>query len=150
MQILLRLRVMAACWLLKHEFFPLLTMSPNSLRNFAPITTVWRLKNSIHCKNFNDDPMKVCRRHTRRCGGWLMWPRGSQRPKLSILVWDPWKGSEVTNVRHSFHPTYLTHVGIGFPSIWTHWAQHGQRETLKPFPGSSTQQSCGQALKTTP
>jgi hypothetical protein len=34
-----------------------------------------------------------------------------------VLVWDFGKGYEVMGARHSSHPTYLAHVGIGFPSI---------------------------------
>jgi hypothetical protein len=42
---------------------------------------------------------------------------GHKGPCYLVLVWDPGKGYEVTSVRHSFHPTYLAHIGIGFPSI---------------------------------
>jgi hypothetical protein len=33
------------------------------------------------------------------------------------LVWDPKKRFEAMGARHSFHPAYLTHIGISFPSI---------------------------------
>jgi hypothetical protein len=75
------LGVVAMIQLLK--FLPLLTLPLIFLRSFAPIIKVWRLRNSIHCKSFNVDPMRVYKRHTHECGGWLMWPRGSHRPKLS-------------------------------------------------------------------
>jgi len=43
--------------------------------------------------------------------------RGHIGANYQVLVWDYGKGFEATNVKHSFHPAYLAHVGIGFPSI---------------------------------
>jgi len=41
-------------------------------------------------------------------------------PSYLVLVWDPKKGFEATNAKHGSHPTYLTHIGIGFLGICTH------------------------------
>jgi hypothetical protein len=42
---------------------------------------------------------------------------GHRGPSYPILVWDLGKGLEAMGVKHSFHPTYLAHIGIGFPNI---------------------------------
>jgi hypothetical protein len=72
MCVLLCLRVVVAVWLLGHVFFPFLTLSSSFLKSFAPIIKVWKLKNFVHCKSFSIVTMRVCRRCTCECGGWLM------------------------------------------------------------------------------
>ncbi len=42
---------------------------------------------------------------------------GHRGPSYTILVWDLGKGFEVTSVKHNSHPTYPTHIGIGFLGI---------------------------------
>jgi len=45
---------------------------------------------------------------------------GHKSPSYPFFVWDLGKGYKVMGVRHSYHLTYLAHVGIGFPNIYTY------------------------------
>jgi len=51
--------------------------------------------------------------------------RGHIGVNYQVLVWDSRKRFETTSAKHSFHPAYPTHAGIGFLGIWTRWVQHG-------------------------
>jgi hypothetical protein len=42
---------------------------------------------------------------------------GHRSPCYLILVWDLGKGFEMKSARHNPPPSYLAHVGIGFPNI---------------------------------
>jgi len=42
---------------------------------------------------------------------------GHRGPSYPILVWDLEKGFKTIGAKHSFHPTYLAHVDIGFINI---------------------------------
>jgi hypothetical protein len=61
--------------------------------------------------------MRICRRHTRDAKVDQCDQGGHKGPSYLVLVWDPKKRFEATNAKHGSHPTYPTHIGIGFLGI---------------------------------